>query len=98
MGTTATGNKTRHHRARLPPGRQICHRKDEANGRATQGSGSSEEKAPATQSAGSSGQAAKQALAPAPPAPPASPAANNSSGDNTKIGIEDFSKIELRVG
>ncbi|HTC93851.1 MAG TPA: methionine--tRNA ligase [Terriglobales bacterium] len=64
------------------------------------GSGSSEEKAPATQSAGSSGQAAKQALAPAASAPAsvAAPATNNSSGDNNKIGIEDFTKIELRVG
>ena len=59
------------------------------------GSGPSEEKGPATQSAGPGGQAAKQALA---PAPPAASAADNSSGDNNKIGIEDFTKIELRVG
>ncbi len=65
------------------------------------GSGSSpslpEQKA-ATEPAGAGGQAVKQAVAGTAPAPGLVSATNSNAGDNNRIGIEDFSKIELRVG
>ena len=65
------------------------------------GSGSSQslpEQKATTEPAGAGGQAVKQAVAGTAPAPGLVSATNNNAGDNNRIGIEDFSKIELRVG
>src|SRR5262249_50311043 len=58
---------------------------------------SSPEQKAGTEAAGAGSQAAKQASAGAASPAPVTTAGNN-SGDNYKIGIEDFTKVELRVG